>query len=150
MKTYLFLCTRFAAGVALLLSLASLLISCGKPILNAGPGSRDFSKHLAGDYYIIRTSPNEIGISPTGYNPDTTPVIPSTVQACDTDGHWIIAKTITTAGESLQASCERESYWILDLTKKSLHGPLSLAKFTQTRQLLGVPKELELRDVLTF
>lgn len=131
---------------AALLCALSLLTSCGKPALNVGPGSRDFSRHLAGDYYLIRTSPEEVQISPTGYNPDVTPVIPKTVQAYATDGHWIIARTTNPENDSTPPASEGESYWILDASKKSLHGPFSLQEFTQTRESLGVPPGLELQQ----
>ncbi len=120
-KQHLFPRTCHARNAALILCALSLLTSCEKPALNVGPG----------DYYLIRTSQEEVQISPTGYNPDSTPVIPKTVQAYATDGHWIIARTTNAETDDPPPASESLSYWILDASKKSLHGPLSLQEFTR-------------------
>ena len=122
-----------------------------------GPGHLDFSAHLAGDYFIHRTSSIQVFIAPEGYN-DGAPIIESLVVECGTDGRFIIAKR---NGMKLRNPNDPNDtfevqdpdvvdYWILDVKQPHVHGPLKEVEFAGLRRSLGVSESVVLRDVYDF
>ena len=116
------------------------------------PAIADFSAHLAGDYYISRTSVLEIVINP-GRSGEGTPIIPSLVVECATDGRFIIAKRQGLKRSNPQDPndtwMEKDTnvvdYWILDTQQPRAEGPLTEAEFTKLRRSLGIAEDLQLR-----
>ncbi len=116
-----------------------------------GPGHQDYSAYLAGDYSVYRTSPFEIIIAPGGYN-NGTPIIPSVVTACATDGRYILAQRQDTRQAFRddpkhtwkEMDPESTNYWILDTQKPEVFGPLSNGDFTAKRRQLGIPDSIKL------
>ena len=112
---------------------------------------------MAVDYFIIRTSALEIEIKP-GRIGEGTPIIPSLVVECATDGRFIIAKR-----QGLKCSNPQDpndtwmekdpnvvDYWILDAQQPRVEGPLTEAAFIKLRRSLGIAEDLQLRKVSEF
>lgn len=122
-----------------------------------GPGRSDFSAHLAGDYSIYRTNGLNVVISPQGYGPGT-PVIPSLIVECATDGRFIIAKRNgmkrRSPNDPKDAFEDRDpevvDFWILDTQQPRVNGPLSEAEFARLRRSLGISESVVLRNVHEF
>lgn len=123
-----------------------------------GAGHADFSAQLAGDYWLFRTSAYQIMIAPEAGVTDDTPIVPTMVVECATDGHYIIAKRHglkrrspsdpTDTYEEEDAS--KQDYWILDtLTPKAL-GPFDAAGFSRAKAELAIADSLVLRDVYDY
>jgi hypothetical protein len=116
-----------------------------------GPGHLDYSAHLAGDYWVFRTSAFQNMITPHGYS-EGTPIIPTVVTACATDGRYILAKRQDTRKTFLEdpnitfdeLDPESADYWILDTQKTEVFGPLSEGEFTAKRRQLGIPDSIKL------
>lgn len=121
------------------------------------PAVADFSAHLAVDYFISRTSALEIEINP-GRSGEGTPIIPSLVVECATDGRFIIAKR-----QGLKRSNPQDpndtwmekdpnvvDYWILDAQQPRVEGPLTEAEFIKLRRSLGIAEDLQMRKVSEF
>jgi hypothetical protein len=132
-----------------------LLVNCGGSPFS---GNDDFSAKLAGDYYIHRTSPNQINISPNSYDPTDTPIIPPKVVECDFNSRFIIARQQElqrrnpnkTNDHFMVPAPGKFHYWILDVNAPKAYGPLTLQEFTAQRKSLGVPESLSLKDVYSF
>lgn len=122
-----------------------------------GPGHSDFSAHLAGDYFISRTSGLNVRISPESYV-EGTPVIPSLVVECATDGRFILAKRNgmkrRSPNDLNDTSEDKDSevvdFWILDSKKPNVDGPLTKAEFLILRRSLGISESVVLRDIYEF
>lgn len=122
-----------------------------------GPGQSDFSAHLAGDYFLIRTSGLHVQISPQSHG-DDTPVIPSLVVECATDGRFIIAKRNGLKRRSPNdpkdtfedRDPEVVDFWILDTNQPHVDGPLTEAEFISLRRSLGISESMVLRNVYEF
>jgi hypothetical protein len=117
-----------------------------------GPGTADFSAHLAGGYSVHRTSSQHVIIAPEAWN-DGTPIIPTIVVECATDGRFILAKRrdagLSDAGMNAAASAV-EDFWILDTKQEEVHGPLTEGLFQRLRLSLAVAESVHLRPVHEF
>lgn len=118
-----------------------------------GPGRLDFSAHLAGDYSLHRTSAIHVSITPGSYN-DGTPIIPTMVVECATDGRFILAKR---HGLKQRASDGYEvedpstaDFWILDTWKPLVHGPMTEKVFLEHRAVLSISSSVKLKNVYEF
>jgi hypothetical protein len=145
--------------VAALLTIAAAVVFTGLLVWKMstegfsfpGPGHLDYFAHLAGDYWVSRTSAFENVITPNGYS-DGTPIIPTVVTACATDGRYILAKRQDTRKTFLEDPSitfdeldpESADYWILDTQKPEVFGPLSEGEFTNKRRQLAIPDSLQL------
>lgn len=118
-----------------------------------GPRHLDFSVELAGDYSIHRTSDSHAIVSPKGYN-DGTPIIPTFVVECTTDGRYILAiredPDKLTDSSSKDATPVTQDYWILDTQKPEVHGPLNEEAFQKLRQKLSIAQNIQLRPIGNF
>lgn len=136
-------------------SLVIFLVGCGPS--GFGPGAQDFIVRVAGDYSIQRTSAHEIQIAPDVWNA-STPIIPTKVIECNTDGRYIIAKR-----QGLKRRIPNNpndtyevpdpsviDYWILDTTTPKVYGPLTLQQFKVKTTDIGVAPSLRLKDVYSF
>lgn len=127
------------------------------PFSFPGPGLSDFSAHLAGDYSIHRNNALDIAISPNSYD-TSTPVIPSLVVECATDGRFIIAKRNglkrRSPNDPKDTFEDRDpdvvDYWILDSKQPHVDGPLTEEDFIRLRRSLGIDESIVLRNVYTF
>lgn len=113
-----------------------------------GPGMSDFSAALAGDYSVHRTSSAHVIIAPEVWN-SGTPIIPTIVVECATDGRFILAKrqgvdTLQKADPTVQ------DFWILDTKQEEVHGPLAEAEFNRLRASLSIANSIRLRAVSEF
>jgi hypothetical protein len=136
----------------------SLLGGCDVPTTPIGPGHADFSAKLVGDYFVHRTSANQIMIAPQVWN-DSTPTVPTIVIECAIDRHLVLAKrqglkrrssndpTDHTYGEPDASVFD---YWILDTSAPKVFGPMTRPEFDTKRSELGVPDAVALRDVYSF
>jgi hypothetical protein len=151
--------TTLAIGILGVIALIGLALRHlgNHPFSVPGPGHSDFSAHLAVDYFIYRTNGLNVGISPQGYGPGT-PVIPSLVRECATDGRFIIAKRNGMKRRSPndpkdtfeERDPEIEDFWILDTQQPHVDGPLSEAEFIALRRSLGISESVVLRNVYDF
>lgn len=122
-----------------------------------GPGAADFSAHLAGDYYIHRTSGLNVFIAPEAWN-DGTPTIQALVVECATDGRFIIAKrhgmkrrTPNDPNDTFEVEDPSQvDFWILDTKEPSVEGPLTESAFANRRRELKISESVKLRDVYEF
>lgn len=136
------------------LLLLVLLTGCDMAV---GPGHADFSKKIAGEYHIHRTSAHQIMIAPDSWS-DETPIIPTKVVECDFDSRFIIARQQELQRRSpadpqdtyMEPARGKYHYWILDAKTPKAYGPLTLEQFMSQRKTLGVPEKLTLKDVYTF
>jgi hypothetical protein len=136
------------------LPLVILLAGCDIAVL---PGQGDFSKKIAGEYYIHRTSAHQIMIAPLGWS-DETPIIPTKVVECDFDSRFVIARQQELQRRSpndpkdtyAEPALGKFHYWILDAMAPKVYGPFTEEEFTSQRTTLGVPESLILKDVYTF
>jgi hypothetical protein len=116
-----------------------------------GPGHQDYDGHLAGEYWVHRTSAFRTMITPIGYS-EGTPIIPTVVTACATDGRYILAKRQDTRKTFLEdpnvtfdeLDPESADYWILDTQKPEVFGPMSEGEFTAKRRQLGIADSIKL------
>lgn len=131
-----------------------LLTGCDMAV---GPGLADFSRKIAGDYCIYRTSAHQIMIAPESGS-DETLMIPTKVVECDFDSRFIIARRQELQRRSpndpndtyMEPVPGKYDYWILDAKTPKVYGPFTLEQFTLRRQSLGVPEKLILKDVCAF
>jgi hypothetical protein len=123
-----------------------------------GPGTADFITELCGGYSVYRTSAHQIMIAPTsGWN-DSTPIIPEKVCELGHDHRFIVAKQNHLKRRSpdnpqdtyMEPNPGVFSYWILDTVGPAVYGPLTMEKFLQKRQELGVPDSITLKDVYEY
>ena len=127
------------------------------PFSIPGPGLSDFSAHLAGEYSIYRNNGLDVVISPQGYC-SGTPVIPSLVVECATDGRFILAKrngmkrrSPNNPNDTFEdRDPEVVDFWILDSRQPHVDGPLTEAEFSKLRRSLGISESVVLRDVYEF
>tara|TARA_R110002049_G_scaffold56239_1_gene155277 strand:+ start:1119 stop:1616 length:498 start_codon:yes stop_codon:yes gene_type:complete len=123
-----------------------------------GAGHADFSAHLAGDYWLYRTSAYQIMIGPEAGWGDGTPIIPTMVVECATDGHYILAKRHGLKQRSPndpndtyeEEDSSKVDFWILDALSPKVLGPLDEASFRTHRGELAISGDLVLRDVYEF
>ena len=123
-----------------------------------GPGYSDFSAHLAGDYWLFRSSAYQIMIGPEAGWGDGTPIIPTMVVECATDGHYILAKRHGLKRRSPndpndtyeEEDSTKVDFWILDALSPKVLGPLDEAAFSRHRAELAISSDLVLRDVYAF
>lgn len=128
------------------------------PMRFPGPGNQDYSGHLAGDYWLHRTSPYQIIIASEGGRSEGNPIIPTIVTQCATDGRYILAerhglKRRSPGNPADTYEVEDPSqvdYWILDVESRKLHGPLDQQQFGMTRASLSINPALELRGAYEF
>ena len=121
-----------------------------------GCGGSDFTSELCGGYYVYETSTHQVHVSSSSWNSDT-PRIPEKVVDLGHDDRFIIAKQNHLKRRNLRPSdtyMEPDpgvySYWILDTSIPKVYGPLTEEEFKKTRRDLGVPVELEMKDVHSF
>jgi len=96
-------------------------------------------------------------IAPQGWSADT-PIIPTKVIELDHDERFVIAKQQLLERRSPnnpkdsyeQPKPNAFQYWILDLQKPDVHGPLTLDEFVTIRTQLAVPNELTLHNVYDY
>jgi hypothetical protein len=144
--------------VEVILFIVFTVTACQKereqPFVFPGPGVADFSAHLAGDYYLHRTSGYNVFIAPEGWN-DGTPTIRRLVVECATDGRFIIAKRHGMKPRGPNDTFEVEDpshvdFWILDTKEPGVEGPLAESEFTSRRRALKISESVKLRDVYEF
>ena len=119
-----------------------------------GPGPSDFSTRLVGDYFIFRTSADEIIISPESWT-EGTPEIPTKVVEYAVHRRLILAKRQGLKRLDPNRSYEEPDpavfdYWILDTSAPKVFGPMSLDQFSAKRRELSVPESVTLKDVYSF
>ena len=139
------------------MTVAVLLGFVGCEPVGFGPGVQDFVVRIAGDYSIQRTSAHQIQIAPDGWN-DSTPIIPTKVIECNTDGRFVIAKRQGLKRRSPNNPNDTYEepdplvfdYWILDTRTPKVYGPLTVEQFTAKITELNVPSSLRLKDVYSF
>jgi uncharacterized protein DUF3997 len=120
-----------------------------------GAGHADFSAHLAGDYWLYRTSAYQIMIAPETGVDSSTPVVPTMVVECATDGRHILAKRHGMKRRSPSDPSDTyeeedssiEDFWILDSRNPKVYGPLTEPRFNELRASLLIPDTARLRDI---
>ena len=120
-------------------------------------GSGDFSAELCGGYYVYATSAHQIHVSPSSWNSETQR-IPVKVVELGHDDRFIIAKQNhlkrrrpNDPGDTyMEPNPGVYSFWILDTSIPKAHGPLTKDDFDKRRIELGVPNELEMKDVYSY
>lgn len=140
-----------------MMAFASLVGFVGCDPVAFGPGTQDFVVRIAGDYSIHRTSAHQIQIAPTSWN-DATPIIPTKVIECNTDGRFVIAKrqglkrrSPDTPNDSYEEPDPRVfDFWILDTRTPKVYGSLTFEQFTAKKNELGIASSLRLKDVYSF
>lgn len=122
-----------------------------------GPGMLDFSAELAGGYSVHRTSSQHVIIAPEAWNAGT-PIIPTLVVECATDGRFILAKRLgvkdqfpENPGSTLtETDPTVQDFWILDTQQQEVHGPLTEAALKSLRTSLSIADTVQLRPVSEF
>lgn len=135
--------------MAVVALMAYVVIDIGRQLQKTGfmgPGLLDYSAHLAGSYWLYRTSASMIVIASDGTTESTPRIEPKVVQ-CEVEGRYILAKRIDPAATT---SHDQGDYWILDSTSHKLAGPLDFDGFMSQRRQLGIRDEVKLRDVGEF
>jgi hypothetical protein len=120
-----------------------------------GAGHRDFSAHLAGDYWLYRTSAYQVMIAPEAGVDPSTPVVPTMVVECATDGRHILAKRHGMKRRSPNDPSDTyeeedssiEDFWILDSQQPKVYGPLTEQGFNELRASLSITDTTKLRDI---
>ncbi len=126
-------------------------------VQGVGPGVQDFVAHIAGDYSILRSSAHQIQIA-SNSRIDSTPIIPTKVIECDTDGRFVIAKRQGLKRRSPnnpddtyeEPDPQVFDYWILDTRTPRVYGPLTFEQFTAKKKELALSPSLRLKDVYSF
>lgn len=111
-----------------------------------GPGVHDFSAKVVGDYHVYCTCPVRVRIS----GPNLS--IPLTVVELAYDQRFILVKqqhlSSNEAGDvDLDPIPRKYSYWIVNVTQHTCHGPFDENQFAAKRLELKVDPSLTLRDV---
>jgi hypothetical protein len=129
----------------------AFLSGCGD--FGFGPGVYDFKATLAGGYTLYRTSPDEIVIAgPSG------DAIPTKVVEIAHDQKFILAKqqhlrqrTPGSATDTYEEPVPGEfSYWIVNVARPTIYGPLDEKQFMTKRLELKVNPSLSLHDVYDY
>ena len=123
-----------------------------------GPGRQDYTGHLAGDYWIYRTSAYQTMIGPEDGWTDGDAMIPTVVSQCATDGRYILAERHGLKRRSPNDPTDtfevedpsQVNFWILDTETRKMFGPLDEPQFKSTRASLSIDPALELRGAYEF
>lgn len=119
---------------------------CDVKFTMPGPGLSDFNVSLPAGYTLSRSSAHQLEIYPH---------VPAKVVEIGWNDSFIIAKQQHlefldegTSNETYEVPVlGSHSYWIIETEGSLVHGPLTLDTYDETRQTLGIAKELKLRNV---
>ena len=141
----------------LLISISFSLTGCSGFNSFVGPGSSDYSYHVAGNYIVFRSSTNDIKVihDPADSYAGTTPQIPSKVIEIAWDDKIIIAKQQglkeKSKGSGYMIPDDNVlNYWILDTEAYNIYGPFNKEDFINQRKKLKVSDSLELKSVESY
>ncbi|MFA6288252.1 MAG: DUF3997 domain-containing protein [Opitutaceae bacterium] len=140
------------------LSCLVLLLAACKPIEFPGPGRSDFSADFGNGYILARTSGVYVVIAPQkGYSSDTE-IIDTRVLECGYDARFIIAKRLNIKsipedkwGDALlNPPPDLIDYWIIETLERKRHGPLTQSEFQNECLRIGIPPEMQLRNIYDY
>ena len=141
----------------LLIAISFSLTGCSGFNSFVGPGSSDYSYHVAGSYIVFRSSTNNIIVihDPADPYAGTTPIIPSKVIEIAWDDKIIIAKQQglkeKSKGSGYMIPDDNVlNYWILDTEAYNIYGPFNKEDFINQRKKLKVSDSLELKSVESY
>jgi hypothetical protein len=129
-------------GVAVLVGVIFALLVIGLTTL--GPGVADYKYQLTGDCYLGRTSAYDISI----YCDDMNQYIPADVTTLGWNNSYIVATTNpvtkTDPNNPNCIDCDPDTsttyWWITDVGKKTVYGPLDSQEFNSKDNQLGITK----------
>ncbi|WP_027964050.1 DUF3997 domain-containing protein [Halalkalibacillus halophilus] len=120
----------------------SIILICFSIFLAGCPGVNDYTIDLPGELQLVRSNPQNIGISvPIGEKEfPATNIVPSKVVELDWDDTHLFAKQQLNEGEY--------RYWIIKIQDEEVTGPLGLGEFNSV--IRGLNTEVNFKSLDYF